>query len=291
MPETGCRTRFLRIQYHAGRRDATALRDESGPGTAFRGGFRGGIRFGGQDSCGRGATDKPPHAIKMHPTPLLYASQSTATNIITFETTPSRYTENKVLFSVPCVCARETLFEGAVLGVPGAAACVAGNHQTGPTVPPNGSSQCCSQDRAQHASRSKLPSRYTENKVLFSVPCVYVREKLFWGFRVPFEAFPDEHQRTRRQEPAPPSHASRSAAKNGSHGAAIVTACRMSAGFLRRATPEGCFFSGFFIEKTAFFLEKMEKNGILFQFGFLKQASTQTTEISLWRSGKTSRKS
>ena len=54
----------------------------------------------------------PPHAIKMHPTPLLYASQSTATNIITFETTPSRYTENKVLFSVPCVCARETFFGG-----------------------------------------------------------------------------------------------------------------------------------------------------------------------------------
>ena len=61
--------------------------------------------------------------------------------------------------------------------------------------------------------------------------------------------------------------------------------------FLRRATPGGCFFSVFFSKKGAFFLEKMEKNGILFQFGFLKQASTQTTEISLWRSGKTSRKS
>jgi hypothetical protein len=61
--------------------------------------------------------------------------------------------------------------------------------------------------------------------------------------------------------------------------------------FSGRAMPERRFFSGFFVEKTAFFLEKMEKNGILFQFGFLKQASTQTTEISLWRSGKTSRKS
>ena len=29
---------------------------------------------------------------------------------------PSRYTENKVLFSVPCVCARETLFFGVRLG-------------------------------------------------------------------------------------------------------------------------------------------------------------------------------
>lgn len=61
--------------------------------------------------------------------------------------------------------------------------------------------------------------------------------------------------------------------------------------FPGQAMPGRRFFSGFFVEKTAFFLEKMEKNGILFQFGFLKQASTQTTEISLWRSGKTSRKS
>ena len=53
MPEAGCRPRFLRIQYHAGGRDATAFRGESGPETAFRGGLRGEFRFGGQDSCDR----------------------------------------------------------------------------------------------------------------------------------------------------------------------------------------------------------------------------------------------
>ena len=49
MPEAGYRSRFPRIQYHAGGRDATAFRGESGPGTGFRGGFRGEFRFGGQD--------------------------------------------------------------------------------------------------------------------------------------------------------------------------------------------------------------------------------------------------
>ncbi len=63
MPEAGCRSRFLRIQYHAEGRDATSFRGESGPETAFRGRFHGGDRFGGQDypaGCHKNAADKHP---------------------------------------------------------------------------------------------------------------------------------------------------------------------------------------------------------------------------------------
>ena len=108
MPETGCRTRFLRIQYHAGGRDATALRGESKPGTGFRGGFRGGIRFGGQDSCGRvpGMVTAKETADSQKP-PLPGRRSKIPPHVFGGQNQPSRYTENKVLFSVLCMCARE----------------------------------------------------------------------------------------------------------------------------------------------------------------------------------------
>ena len=43
-------------------------------------------------------------------------------------------------------------------------------------------------------SRSKSPSRYTENKVLFSVPCVYVREAFFVVHFWPFQGITARHR-------------------------------------------------------------------------------------------------
>ena len=129
MPEAGCRSRFLRIQYHAEGRDATSFRGESGPETAFRGGFRGEDRFGGQNYPA-GCQRTPPTSTPRHRRPQRkrpgvpqpHASQSIAarlerrTSISSSKLPSSRYTENKVLFSVPCVYARETFFSRVCFG-------------------------------------------------------------------------------------------------------------------------------------------------------------------------------
>ena len=203
-----------------------------------------------------------------------------------------------------------------VSGVPG------GRHITRRGGPPQSTTSNIAEYRQQVALKTNLQG--TLKTRYFSVYLVYVREKrCFLGSAWAASAHRSTYRldiaaRIAEKQPneEPIGTAARIAEKQPNEEP-IGTAARVAGGpskgrhtvvrrvvaapssrhslgralFLRRATPGGCFFSGFFIEKTAFFLEKMEKNGILFQFGFLKQASTQTTEISLWRSGKTSRKS
>ena len=153
MPEAGCRSRFLRIQYHAEGRDATSFRGESGPETAFRGGFRGEDRFGGQNYPA-GCQRTPPTSTPRHRRPQRkrpgvpqpHASQSIAarlerrTSISSSKLPSSRYTENKVLFSVPCVYARETFFSGLFWAFRDATKEVTRHRiQSGPAAQPIGS--------------------------------------------------------------------------------------------------------------------------------------------------------
>jgi len=94
---------------------------------------------------------------------------------------PSRYTENKVLFSVPCVCARESFFWGRS----GRSGSRQWRKPMGQPNEPHDAALTGRREIAGYRRKTRVqspPSRYTENKVLFSVPCVCARESFFWGF-------------------------------------------------------------------------------------------------------------
>ena len=215
MPEAGCRSRFPRIQYHAGRRDATALRGESGPETAFRGGFRGGIRFDGQDSCGRDALENADD--KWSPQQSRHGRHATVARVVEcraeyraqveFKTTPSRYTENKVFFSVPCVYARKPFLRGCLRSFE-AVRCVWAKSF-------NGTVWTFWDTDALVVFKSNLQGALKTRYFSVYLACVRVSrffEGLFWPSR--------DTPKNAVGKTTPPSHASQSAAKNGCHGAA-----------------------------------------------------------------------
>ena len=72
----------------------------------------------------------------------------------------------------------ERFFRGFVLGVPGY---LQGRHRQAPTPSTRASQSIAArlERRTSISSSKQPPSRYTENKVLFSVPCMYARELSF----------------------------------------------------------------------------------------------------------------
>ena len=106
-------------------------------------------------------------------------------------------------------------------------------------------------------SRSKSPSRYTENKVLFSVPCVYVREAFFVVHFWPFRGITARH----RQGVSRCRQTSR-------RGVAIMNSLSDARGFSGGLRPGGVFSPAFLVKRGHFSLKKWKRMAYYFNLVF-----------------------